>query len=273
MKLAILKLGGSTFSDKTEPLSYYANVVDRVASEVARVVSEGIQVVVIHGGGSYGHPFVKATEAAGIPPNTAFSLIHLLMHQLSLRIARSFFKAGLHPIIISPSTISYDSHPLHLWVKPVQRALRSNLIPILHGDAIPSERGYLIVSGDAIAAALAIHLQAERLVFAMDADGIYTENPKWSSSARLIPKLTPKDVQNLRFEASTDVTGGVQRKLQIACHVAKKGIPVLFINALVENRVYLALKGQPVRCTLLVPNAQEKGRPPSSLPTRRRRSH
>ncbi len=55
-----------------------------------------------------------------------------------------------------------------------------------------SEQGFAILSGDQLIVRLAIELDAERVIFGSDVDGIFTSNPKLDKNAKLIHKCFPQ---------------------------------------------------------------------------------
>jgi len=62
--MIILKLGGSLLTDKRRKFSFRFEVMKRVAQEIKE---SGARLVVVHGGGSFGHPLaVEYKLAEGI---------------------------------------------------------------------------------------------------------------------------------------------------------------------------------------------------------------
>ena len=56
LRTVVVKLGGSVITDKSKPFSYRSDVVSALAEEIA---SSDEKVVVVHGGGSFGHTVAK----------------------------------------------------------------------------------------------------------------------------------------------------------------------------------------------------------------------
>ena len=63
--IAILKLGGSILSDKNIPYSIKWDNLERIAMEIKNALdyyksqNKDIRLIVVHGGGSFGHPVAK----------------------------------------------------------------------------------------------------------------------------------------------------------------------------------------------------------------------
>jgi len=54
--IILLKLGGSLLTDKNKPFSIREDVVK---SAVRQVIEANKKIILIHGGGSFGHPLAK----------------------------------------------------------------------------------------------------------------------------------------------------------------------------------------------------------------------
>ena len=135
----------------------------------------------------------------------------------------------------------------------IKQLLDTGLVPVMYGDAVlDTEQGFAILSGDQLIVRLAIELDAERVIFGSDVDGIFTSNPKLNPEAKLITKVSlsnmTADVGDTTF---TDVTGGMMGKLNEAEDAVKAGTEVVFLNATADNRVRMALRGEKVMGTLL----------------------
>ena len=133
----------------------------------------------------------------------------------------------------------------------LKNALKLGLIPVLYGDAVfDVEKGFAILSGDQIAAALAIKLDAERIIMGIDVDGLYDSDPKRNPSAQLITDLRLKDltkfIGNISGSRAPDVTGGMLGKILEIKVAVEHGVEALIINALSPDNVYKALKGEEV---------------------------
>ena len=113
-----------------------------------------------------------------------------------------------------------------------------------------SECGFSVVSGDQIAAYLAVKLNAKRLVFAADVDGIFDSDPKVNPQAKLFRELSvsmaSKLIPKLTSQTAPDVTGGMAGKIREALAVARAEIPVYFVNLAKPDRLRKAALGRRV---------------------------
>jgi len=257
--MEILKLGGSVVTKKDQPKTPNVEAIRRLAREVATAGPR--KLIVVHGGGSYGHPLAKEYNiSAGYstPRQLAgFSLTHQAMVELNKIVVEAFLDAGVPAVSIAPSSfiVTEDRRIIELDTSVVSKAIESNFVPILYGDAVlDSVRRFTILSGDQLAVRLATELGAEKLIFGVDVDGVYTANPKLAKDARLIEELSlshMKGMVRIGEALSTDVTGGMLGKVNEAAAAVEAGVEVQLLNALEPDAVNAALRGEKIPCTRL----------------------
>jgi isopentenyl phosphate kinase len=240
---------------KDKPLTPNVDAIRRLAEEISR--AEVYPLIIIHGGGSYGHPlaskygiaegFKEASQAFGA------SETHQAMVTLNDLLVKSLLACGLPAFSISPSSfiVTRNGRIQDLNDEVLRVMLGSGLIPVLYGDVVmDSERGFAILSGDQIAAALAVKLKAERVIMGVDVDGLYDSDPKGNPDARLITHISAGELPQVLRQAGPsrvpDVTGGMMGKILELKAAVENGVRVLIINALSPKNVYRALKGEDV---------------------------
>ena len=93
-------------------------------------------------------------------------------------------------------------------------------------------------------------LNAARLIFVLDVDGLYTTDPRKFPKAKLIEEI---DVQTLKKMVNTfrgrrgvDVTGGIAEKVKWITYAAERGTQVILINGNVVGRLKGILRGEKV---------------------------
>jgi len=254
-KPAILKLGGSVITRKDKPMTPNLQVIGRLAQEISRAHASSI--VIVHGGGSYGHPIAKTYGIAEGFRDQAqlvgFSRTHEAMVSLNKIVVGNLLDQGLPAFGMAPSssTVTNEGRIQIFRAEPLTRAIRTGLIPVLYGDAVlDTDQGFAILSGDQIAAFLAVKLNAVRLIMGVDVDGLYDSDPKTNPSAQLISHLTLEELQELRGKIgesqSPDVTGGMLGKVSELMTPVSRGIQAVIVNALKPGNIYKALKGEEV---------------------------
>jgi len=142
-------------------------------------------------------------------------------------------------------------------VKTVSELAALGCVPITGGDIVPDSRnGFSILSGDQIAAFIAIRLKATRLIYAVDVDGVFNANPTLDSNAQLLETLTPSFARRLVSRAMSattpDVTGGMAGKISESLSATRHRIPVYFVNLTKSGRLRKAALGQKVTSSRLI---------------------
>ncbi len=254
--MQILKLGGSVITHKDEYFSPNTENIKRLAEEISH--AEG-KLIIVHGAGSFGHPVAKKYNISdGLKTSDqliGFSETHQSMTRLNQIIVDTLLEAGVPAFGISASSmlVTKGKRLIDIDLSIVKGCLELGLVPVMYGDAVlDTEQGIAILSGDQMIVRLAIDLNAERVIFGSDVDGIFTSNPKLDSEAKLIEKLSLSHMTaEVGASTTTDVTGGMRGKLKEAEEAVEAGTEVVFLNANAENRVRKALLGEKVMGTIL----------------------
>ncbi len=256
--MLILKLGGSVVTHKDQEYRAHMENIVRLSLEIAE--ANQFPLIIVHGGGSFGHPHAKKHDIAnGLKPEPqliGFSETHQAMIQLNKIIVDSLLEAGVPAFSLSASSmLRTDGKRLNDFdPEIVNHFIESGMVPVLFGDAVlDSKQGIAILSGDQLIAKLAATFNARNVVFGSDVDGIFTDNPKLNPEAELIEELSISNIEaNVGDTTHTDVTGGMLGKLSEAAEIVKGSSEVLMINAFTQGRVKSALLGEKVIGTKLI---------------------
>ena len=233
----IVKLGGSVITDKSKPYSYRSDVVSALAEEIA---SSDEKVLVVHGGGSFGHTVARqqgiSSEEAATSAG-AVSKTREAMRELNGLLSKTLIENKLFPYTFTPfdAVVKAGKRPVSLWLRGL---LKLGLTPVTFGDVILTPSGFKIFSGDLMVLELAKILEPERCVFALDADGVYEEGTRV-----IIPELSPSQVKKVQIRPGEDATGGMKLKLDAAAKIAALGPKVCFVSGYRRNEFSKALKG------------------------------
>jgi len=257
----MLKLGGSVITRKEKPLTANLSVIKRLASEISS--AKAAPLVVVHGGGSFGHPLAKRYAIKEGYKNKAsqtlgFALTHQAMASLNKLVVDALIRKNIPAIAVSPSSciVTKSGRINTMSEEPLKKLLQTGFVPVLYGDAVlDSDMGFTILSGDQLLAYLAMRLNADRIIVGIDVDGLYTADPKRDSSARLVSHITLKELKDMRQQIEeakvTDVTGGMLGKIAELIPAIEHGVDVLIVNATKPKNVCKALKGEKIIGTLI----------------------
>ena len=233
----VAKLGGSVITDKSKPFSYRPDVASALSEEIA---SSDQKVVVVHGGGSFGHVVAKQhgiSSDAAEAPAVGVAQTRGAMYELNRMICKTMMEYKLNPYPFSPfDAISRaGKEPVANWLRGL---LKEGLTPVTFGDVMLAGSGFRVISGDVIVQDLAKILAPERCVFALDVDGVYEGN-----SRVIIPELSPSKIRRMSVPGGDDATGGMQLKLDAAARIAATGAKVCFVSGYRRNEFSKALRG------------------------------
>jgi len=260
-KPTVLKIGGSVITRKEKPFKANSSAVRRLAKEISQ--ANVSQLIIIHGGGSFGHPPAKQYsikegyrgEGAQL---LGFSKTHQAMVTLNRLVVDALIQHNIPVVAISPSSciVTKSGRIATIMEESLKSLLQTGFVPVLYGDAVlDSDLGFTILSGDQLAASLAIKFDAERIVMGIDVDGLFTTDPKKNASASLIRHCTLQELKVMRAKIretnSADVTGGMLGKIVELTPAIEKGISALIVNAAKPKNVYKALRGEKVIGTLI----------------------
>jgi isopentenyl phosphate kinase len=259
-KAIILKLGGSAITVKEKPFTANHSVIENLAREIAEAKVQ--QLIVVHGGGSFGHPLAKeyAIDEGLKDPSQmiGFSKTHDAMTVLNQRLVKTLIQHNIPAVGIAPSSfiITNSGRIEKMRVDIISKILEIGLVPVLYGDSVlDTSRGFAILSGDQLVARLAIVLGAERIILGVDVDGLCTADPKSDQSAKLIERT---NLSKLKREHNwidraqvTDVTGGMYGKIIELIPAIEQGAKILIVNGTKRGTIRRALCNEKVKGTII----------------------
>ena len=260
----VLKLGGSVITHKNKPFTANSGAISRLAKEIAEAKIP--QLIIVHGGGSFGHPLakeyaIKEGFRGDVSQLLGFSKTHESMITLNNMVLKALIRHNIPALSIAPSSliVTKAGRIASSTGESLKRLLNMRLVPLLYGDAVlDSDLGFTILSGDQLVASIATELNAEQVVIGIDEDGLFTADPKGKAPANLIRVCTLKQLRQMQKCGQgmlvNDVTGGMQGKLTELISVIEKGITAQIVNASKPKRVYMALRGEKVIGTYINEN-------------------
>ncbi|WP_135663146.1 isopentenyl phosphate kinase [Halorhabdus rudnickae] len=210
----VLKLGGSVVTQKDVPETVDEDALAGVAAAIAE--SEPDRLVVVHGGGSFGHHHA-ATHGVSADEGTrdagAVREIHAAMGELNAAVVEALSDRGVAAVPVRPLSLAHRDldGTTHLPADGIERMLGESFVPALHGDVVvQAGEGGTILSGDEIVASLARSLSAERVGLCSGVPGVLDD------AGHVIERIdeygTVADA--LGDSDATDVTGGMAGKVR-----------------------------------------------------------
>ena len=259
MKIIILKLGGGLLTDKNKPLSLRKEVIE---SAIQQIIESGERLILVHGGGSFGHPIAKKYRISqGLNPTidnqiAGLAETHDAMNKFNSHIIKIFMEKNYPAISIQPSSIflKYLDNVYFNSIETIETLLDLGLVPVLYGDIILDKSGsFSIISGDRIILELCMKLKkysVSKVIFAIEKDGIFIEDE--TGNIKIALNLNPNELDNINLAdlgEKIDVTGGIRGKINMIKEIVKLNVPIQIINGLKNKFILKALKYEDFKCT------------------------
>ena len=250
--LALIKMGGSVVTFKDRPLSANYMAIEEIMKAITLL--KGIPIILVHGGGSFGHYWSVKYNMHTRPDkydSHGISIVHESMIQLNQIIVNSMIKNGLNPYSVSAFAFTNGKMPVKTKLKQLYAMAQTGLIPVTYGDVVHINDGkFSILSGDVIMTMIAKILNPSKVIFTVNTEGIYRDIEK----KEIIREVTSTVVKNAGLFSSTrsqpfpdipDITGGMSRKVKEAIKISTIGAEVMIVNGLKPERIIQAVCSGP----------------------------
>jgi isopentenyl phosphate kinase len=208
----VLKLGGSVVTEKDVP-----RTVDEAALETAAAaLADREELVVVHGGGSFGHHHADrhgVTTTEGTHDPAAIGDIHGAMTRLNATVVEVLADAGVPALPVHPMSVGHRDADgtLTFPTGQVRAMLSEGFVPVLHGDGVlHAGRGATVLSGDEIVVRLAEALDADRVGVCSAVPGVYDGDGSVIDAISSIEEVADA----LDASEATDVSGGMAGKVR-----------------------------------------------------------
>ncbi|GAB4522225.1 MAG: isopentenyl phosphate kinase [Anaerolineae bacterium] len=258
--LTFIKLGGSLITDKRVEASFRAEVMARLAQEIAAAYTAANPLVIGHGSGSFGH---FAASRYGTMQGVAtseqwrgFAEVATVAAELNYLVAHTLHQARVPVWRFQPSASARcrDGLLYEMALYPIQQALAHGLVPLVYGDvALDDVRGGTIISTEVVLSYLADHLPVTRILLLGEVDGVYDE------SGVVISEIHPGNVDMyqaaLGGSGGTDVTGGMLTKVHDMLTLVQRvpGLTIRILNGNIPDLLRAALVDEATPGTLIRP--------------------
>ena len=238
-RVTVIKLGGSLLDD--------SKALDHLLLDVVFLETVGMQPVVVHGAGA---AISRAMQQAGLTPRfvqgrrytdqaTLEIVENVLAYQTSEQLASRIRELGGQAQALHFRTknvlfgqrlqlTDQDGQPVDLGLvgtvtevdRPtIEQLCQQGIVPIIPSLCMDAEGQKLNVNADTAAMAVARALQAEKLVFVSDVNGVRRDKNDPNS---LIPTLTPEEARQLIRSGVIDA--GMVPKVEACLEILQHGV-------------------------------------------------
>lgn len=223
-------------SDKNILYTFKHRRTDRLLEEIVSSVKEDL--IIVHGGGSFGHPGAEKFDLNTEEPKNiaeATSEVQNDMRVLNNRIIEMMLEKELWPVSIPGGIVTRyeDGDLVEIDIDIFKDHLDLGTIPVTFGDvALDDKRGVTICSGDDLM--LALGETADRAIFVTNVDGIYKNGDLVKEFTEEMYPLTKEDIPIM--DTPIDVTGGMNKKVEKMLELSDH-CPTYVINGAEQGRL------------------------------------
>lgn len=233
----VIKIGSNTLAreDGTQNTEFMANF----ARQCKNLIQQGKQIVVVSSGAQVSGVSTLKEWARKKDVHFRQALCAIGQVELMTQWRKAFDSQNLHigQLLFTKEDFE-DSHRSLNIRNTLFTLVDEGAVPIINENDSVSTDEFTIGDNDNLSALTAILWSADLLILFSDIDGIYTDNPKTNSDAKLIK--TVESIPELRKsikigETNSFGTGGIETKIQAAEKTTVYGIPLLLANGSREN--------------------------------------
>ncbi|MBY4128955.1 UMP kinase [Rhodococcus fascians] len=220
----MLKLGGEMFGGGQVGLD--PDVVNNVAEQIAEVVSTGVQVAVVIGGGNFFRGAELQQRGMDRSRSDYMGMLGTVMNCLALQ---DFLeKQGVATRVQTAITMGQVAEP-YLPLRARRHLEKGRVVIFGAGMGMP------YFSTDTTAAQRALEIGAEVLLMAKGVDGVYSADPRLDPEATMFDTITHREAieQGLKVADATAFSLCMDNQM-----------PMLVFNLLVQGNIARAVAGE-----------------------------
>ncbi|MCT4545420.1 MAG: UMP kinase [Vallitalea sp.] len=217
----LLKLSGEALSGE-KGIGFDEKTVLMVANQVKDIVSKGIQVAIVIGGGNFWRG--RSSQDLDRTKSDQIGMMATVMN--SLYMAEMFRTIGMKAVVQTPFKIGTITEEFSK--DKALNHLANNKVVFFAGGT-----GHPYFSTDTAAALRAIEIECDVILLAKNIDGVYDCDPKENKDAKKFDKLTLKDVVAKGLKVM-DLTASIM--------CMEQEVPMLVFSLTEENSIKNAIE-------------------------------
>jgi acetylglutamate kinase len=236
-RTVVIKIGGNSIAEDEHFLS-------KIAKQVKFLRANGVRVILVHGGGPQIDQALrdkkietsKGSDGRRITSPKAMRVVQKVMKQINLEVVGALVEEGIKKdkilaasnhsrLFVHAEPLDAEDDGLHnrsgkpksVVSHEIERALEKGRVVVLHSVAIGTDgKTVFNINGDDYAMAVAIAMEAKRLILVTNVSGVYDKKRK------RIPTIDQDMANELIVEGT--IHGGMVPKVESALWVVKQGV-------------------------------------------------
>jgi glutamate 5-kinase len=235
----IVKIGTNLLTNEDHSLN--TDFIENIAGQVAELKSAGHEAMIVTSGAVAAgrQNLTLKKESKHIPYRQALASIG---QTFLLDTYRDAFSK--HDIVIGQVLLTmadFERHQNFLSTRnTLELLLEMGVVPIVNENDVTTFDELKFGDNDNLSARVASLINAEKLLFLSDVNGLYDASPKKHPDAKLIPvveKITPEITKMAVTEHSKVTCGGMEGKLAAAQFATESGVTVIITDGTISNVV------------------------------------
>lgn len=230
-KTVVIKYGGAAMTE--------SQLREQVASDIVLMKLVGINPVIVHGGGpeitSYMNRLdlpVEFYDGLRVTTPEAMEIVKMvLVGKVNPELVSAINSHGRLAVGVSGDDgnlvratqrdvrLGRVGEVTEIDTTVIDNLIEDGFIPVVATVAAGDDGGSFNVNADLVAAKLAEALQADKVIFLTDVDGLYAD---FSDKSSLISALTPDEAEDMI--ASDTLEGGMVPKVAACVHALRTGV-------------------------------------------------
>ena len=230
-KTIVIKYGGAAMTDP--------KLREQVASDIVLMKLVGINPVIVHGGGpeitSYMNRLnlpVEFYDGLRVTTDEAMEVVKMvLVGKVNPELVAAINVHGRLAVGVSGddgnlvrakqrnSRLGRVGEVTQIDTTVIDNLIEDGFIPVVATVAAGEDGGSFNVNADLVAAKLAESLEADKVIFLTDVDGLYAD---FSDKGSLISALTPEEAEEMIV--SDTLEGGMVPKVAACVHALRSGV-------------------------------------------------
>ncbi|MDD2647832.1 MAG: acetylglutamate kinase [Eubacteriales bacterium] len=234
-KTVVIKYGGNAMID--------ASLTTSILQDIALLKAVGVNPVVVHGGGPEINKMLKAMDIKSefhnglrVTDKATMEVVQMalvgklnkdIVSQLNCLGAKAVGLSGKDGLLLEtikkPSAdgvdLGYVGQIIHVNTSLINTLSQDEYIPVIAPVGIGADGESYNINADTVAGEIAVALQAEKLMFLTDIDGVYLDK---NDKSTLLPAITVDEIN--RYIDDGIIDGGMIPKVQGCVRAVLHGV-------------------------------------------------
>ncbi len=244
----VVKVGSSLLTDANDGIRMA--VVERIATEIAKLQEAGIQVCLVTSGSvALGRVEMQWMEKRlSVHEKQAAAAIGQPLLMDAYR--QAFAKHGLQvaQLLLTKDDLRHRRRYLNAS-NTSETLFSAGVVPIVNENDTVVVEEIKFGDNDTLGALVSLVIDAELMVMMTDVDGLFNDNPSVNAEAKrlsTIDHLTPEIMQMAGDVGSAFGTGGMISKLKAAAISTRGGVAAAIVNGRTNNILAELMRGSDV---------------------------